>query len=117
MPGRPCQHGGVSQPDDIDKLLREIEAMKQRSGDTSQPALPAPSKATPPATRGGSGDGGSRAAWTGVGAVGGLIGGGFVGTVLAFLPAVSPMSTAVGAAIGGALVAFVSRPPRWFSRD
>ena len=106
----------MSQPDDIDKLLREIDAMNQRSGGGQPPAVPGPA-ATPPATRDtGPASGGSRAAWTGVGAVGGLVTGGFVGTVLAFLPFLSPGSTAVGAAIGGALVAFVSRPPRWFDR-
>ena len=108
--------GGVSQPDDIDKLLREIDAMNQRSAGGTPPAVPGPAASPPVARDAGSGSGGSRAAWTGVGAVGGLVTGGFVGSVLAFLPLLSPGSTAVGAAIGGALVAFFSRPPGWFDR-
>ena len=106
----------MSQPDDIDKLLREIDAMNQRSGAGQTPAVPAAQPAKLPAAQETDASGGSQAAWTGVGAIGGLVAGGFVGSVLAFLPLLSPGSTAVGAAIGGALAAFVSRPPRWFDR-
>lgn len=110
----------MGQPDDIDKLLREIEAMNK--------SQPAPGSAVDkPGTREvratGSADAraakpaggrGARVAWTGAGAVGGFVTGGVVGTVLAFLPWVSTLSTAVGAALGGAAVALVSGPPRWF---
>lgn len=110
----------MAQPDDIDKLLREIEAMNQPQ--------PAPGRAVDkPGTREVSATGsagaqaatpaggrGARVAWTGAGAVGGFVTGGVVGTVLTFLPWVSTVSTAVGAALGGAVVALVSGPPRWF---
>lgn len=105
----------MSESDDIDKLLREIDAMNKGRATPGQPAVPAAS--TPPglpATQDVPSGGGSRAAWTGMGAVGGLVAGGVVGTVLTFLPAVSTVSTALGAALGGAIVAFVSRPPKWF---
>lgn len=116
--------GAMGQSDDdIDKLLREVEAMT--SGASGGPAKvpaerasaqPATGRAALPAGRTGSSRGG-RVAWTGVGAVGGLLSGGIVGTVLAFLPSVGTLSTAVGAAIGGAVVAFVSGPPGWFDRE
>jgi hypothetical protein len=43
--------------------------------------------------------------------------GGITGTVLAFLPWVSTLSTAIGAALGGAVMAAVSGPPGWFDRE
>ena len=113
----------MSQPDDLDKLLREIEAMNAPAGtgavaepgakDVARQGEPVDSgrgrrSPAPRPTRGG------RLAWTGAGAVGGLVTGGVVGTVLAVLPYVSTLSTAVGAALGGAVVGFVSGPPRWF---
>jgi hypothetical protein len=110
----------MAQPDDIDKLLREIEAMNQ-----PQPAagrevdVPAKGEVSAGGSSGApvakpDGGRGARLAWTGAGAVGGLVTGGVVGTVLTFLPWVSTMSTAVGAAVGGAVLALVSGPPRWF---
>ena len=103
--------------DDIEKLLREIDAMNQgqRPAGTPVPAQPAGTSAT--ASQGSDGGSGtSRGAWAGAGAIGGLAVGGFVGTVLTFLPSVGTLPTAIGAAIGGAAVGFVSRPPAWFSR-
>ena len=109
----------MSQQDDLDKLLREIDAMNAGKGQVAPRAGSAPTArprgeaapAPPKGTRGG------RVAWTGVSAVGAGAAGGVLGTVLAFLPAVSTLSTAVGAAVGGALVAFVSGPPRWFDQE
>jgi hypothetical protein len=122
MGAQACQHGVMSQPEDIDKLLRELEAMNQ--GGTGSPGdreVAVPSSPTTPAKPGKAGAGpaprasrGGRLAWTGASAVGGLATGGVVGTVLAFLPWVSTLSTAVGAALGGAVVGLVSGPPRWF---
>ncbi len=106
----------MSEPDDIDKLLREIDAMNAGSGQGAALPAPAQNKAIEPAAVPGSG-GGGRAAWTGASAVGGLLAGGVVGTVLTFLPYVSTASTAVGAALGAALAGFVSGPPAWFSKD
>ena len=92
---RTCHDGAMSQPDDIEKLLREIDAMN--AGSSQGAALPAPAqnKAIEPAREvrtGGSG----RVAWTGASAVGGLLAGGVAGTILTFLPSVSTVSTAVG---------------------
>jgi hypothetical protein len=109
----------MAQPDDIDKLLREIDAMNSGAvapRGESAPATraggsPAPAPTTSTGSRGG------RVAWTGVSAVGAGLAGGVVGTVLAILPSVSTLSTAVGAALGGALVGFVSGPPRWFDQE
>jgi hypothetical protein len=115
----------MSQPDDIDKLLREIDAMNTRAIGGPGPAqVPAERSASEVARGGGSavqggtagGTRGGRIAWTGVSAVGGFLAGGVVGTVLAILPSVGTLSTAVGAALGGALVGFVSGPPGWFDR-
>jgi hypothetical protein len=109
----PWNDGAMSQPDDIDKLLREIDAMNAGQG----AALPAPAQkaAIEPAATSSGGSG--RVAWTGASAVGGLLAGGVVGTVLTFLPYVSTASTAVGAALGAALAGFVSGPPAWFHKD
>jgi hypothetical protein len=112
---RPCHDERMSQPDDIDKLLREIDAMN--AGPSQGAALPAPTenKAIEPAAKPSGSSG--RVAWTGASAVGGLLAGGLVGTVLTFLPYVSTASTAVGAALGAALAGFVSGPPAWFDKD
>lgn len=101
----------MSEPDDIDKLLREVDALMSRPvGGQPVPAVPT----QPPAKLGrGRGD---LAAWTGANAVGGLVVGGVAGTVLTFLPYVSTASTAVGAALGAAVSALVSGPPSWFRR-
>lgn len=111
----PCHDGAMSQPDDIDKLLREIDAMNAGSGQGAALPAPAENKAIEPAAKSSGGSG--RVAWTGASAVGGLLAGGVVGTVLTFLPYVSTASTAVGAAIGAALAGFVSGPPAWFDKD
>jgi hypothetical protein len=116
----------MSQSDDIDKLLREIDAMNKRAlGPSGAAPVPAERSAGDvaggrgSAVKGGAGGGtrGGRIAWTGVSAVGGFLAGGVVGTVLAILPSVGTLSTAVGAALGGALVGFVSGPPGWFDRE
>lgn len=116
----------MGQPDDIDKLLKEIEAMNQGRSDASvavpgdssvaSPAGKEPAGKEKPGRRKGSArpSRGGRVAWTGASAVGGLVSGGVVGTVLTFLPSVSTLSTAIGAALGGAVIGLVSGPPRWF---
>lgn len=101
-----------NEPEDIDRLLREVEAMNVGQPPATRPDAQPPAAPAGPPTATGRG----RGAWTGVGAVGGLAAGGLVGTVLAFLPSVGPLQTAVGAALGGAVMAFASGPPDWFRR-
>jgi hypothetical protein len=97
--------------DDIEKLLREIDAMNKAQLPAGSTPAPAQKASTPEPS-----ESGSRGAWAGASAVGGLVVGGVVGTVLTFLPYVSTASTAIGAAIGGAAVGLVSRPPAWFAK-
>lgn len=98
----------MSQPDDIEKLLREVQALNAGTGGSVQPGPQAGAVEKP--------SGSSRIAWTGASAAGGLVLGGAVGTVLWFLPWISTGATAVGAAVGAAAAAFVSGPPAWFRR-
>lgn len=107
---------GMGQPEDIDKLLRELEAMNSGTVQRPEAATPARRQPSAPATSEGPSTGG-RIAWAGAGAIGAGIVGLILGTILAFLPWVSTMSTAVGAALGGALMALVSGPPAWFDRE
>lgn len=97
------------QEDDIDRLLREVNAM---TAGPSKAVTPAPGAQPAPTVS----SGGGRATWTGVSAVGGGVLGGIVGSLLWFLPWISPGSTAVGAALGAAAVGYLSGPPRWFGR-
>ena len=105
----------MSQPDDIERLLREIDAMNAGSGQGAALPAPAQNKAIEPAPASGA-SGGGRVAWAGASAFGGLLVGGVTGTILTFLPSVSTVSTAVGAALGAAVAGFVSGPPDWFRR-
>jgi hypothetical protein len=109
----------MSQPDDIDRLLREVEALNNPAAVPAKETSPAPAEKKSVSKREGSGGPtrGGRIAWTGASAVGGLATGGVVGTVLMFLPFVSTASTAIGAALGGAVIGLVSGPPAWFDRE
>lgn len=108
-----CDHEGVANPEDIDKLLAEIEALN-KSGEQAgrQPAALRPQGAVvahPTPDQGRS----ARTTWTGLaglgaGAVGWIAGG--------ILPFVGSTSAGIGAAIGGALVAVISGPPAWFGK-
>lgn len=97
----------MADPDDIDKLLREVAALNAPGGAVQ----PKPSAAAVP-EKGGSG----RGVWTGACAVGGLVVGGAAGSVLWFLPYISPGPTAVGAALGAAVAGLISGPPAWFRK-
>ena len=105
----------MSEPDDIEKLLREIDAMNAGGGKSAQvPAVPQGKEVeSTDAAKSGAGAGG-RVAWTGTTAIGGFFAGGLAGAILPF---VDSGSAAVGAAIGAAIVAALSGPPGWFSRD
>ncbi len=97
--------------EELAKLMREIDAM-----DGKAPA-PAPSAASVPAVTGSSEvarqESGGKGRWVVVAAVGGGVIGFVLGSVLWFVPGVSGISTGIGAALGGALVALFGRPPRW----
>ncbi len=99
----------MAEPDDIDKLLREVEALNAAAGRPAQQRRPAEVAPTTSAS-----PGRGRAAWAAVAAVLGLIVWGILGGLLWFLPFVGPAPTAVGAALGAALVGFLSGPPDWF---
>lgn len=105
----------MAESDDIEKLLREIDAMNAGSAQAKPLPAPAQGKAVE-AAPGAKAQGGGRAAWAGTSAIGGLFVGGFVGTVLTFLPYVSTASTALGAALGAAAAGAISGPPGWFRR-
>jgi hypothetical protein len=109
----------MSQPDDLDRLLRELDAMnapadRGAASGAKPPARRGESGVAKPAGKRRKGTASGRVAWTGASAIGTGVAGGVLGTFLTFLPAMSTMSTAVGAALGGAIAAFVSGPPRWF---
>ena len=103
----------MSEPDDIEKLLREIDAMNAGGGKSAQvPAVPQGKEVE--STGATESSAGGRVAWTGTTAIGGFFAGGLAGAILPF---VGSGSAAVGAAIGAAIVAAISGPPGWFSRD
>jgi hypothetical protein len=101
-----------SSDDDIARLLREVEALESGGrSKTPPPAVPQGKEAVPQQ------EGGSRRGlWTLLAAVGGGAFGFLVGSLLFFLPWVDGMSTSVGAALGAALAAFISGPPRWMEK-
>lgn len=106
----------MSEPDDIDKLLREIDAMNKGGGSAKPlPASSADKRAEVESAEKTSPSGG-RMAWAGTSAVGGFFVGGFAGTVLTLLPYVGTLPTAIGAAVGAAAAGAVSGPPAWFRR-
>ena len=107
----------MSEPDDIEKLLREIDAMNAGGGKSAPvPAVPQGKEVeSTDAAKSGAGAGaGGRVAWAGTTAIGGFFAGGLAGAIVPF---VGSGSAAVGAAIGAAIVAALSGPPGWFSRD
>lgn len=102
----------MADSDDIDKLLAEIDAMNRRTG-----AAPVPgAKPGVPATQSAPESGSDRAKWTAASALGAGVTGLVAGTVLTFLPYVGGIQTGIGAALGGAVVGFISGPPKWFQR-
>jgi hypothetical protein len=101
----------MSQPDDIDKLLREIDAMNAGSGQGAALPAPAQNKAIEPAATSSGGSG--RVAWTGASAVGGLLLGSAAGL---FLPGMGMIQGGLAAALGALVTGFVSGPPEWFRR-
>ena len=103
--------------DDIERLLREVNAMNNPKASTSGSRSPEPAKSKDVAKKDDSSSGGAggRLAFA-VGSavvVGGL--GAAFGAILFVLPFVGPITTGVGAALGGFITALIAGPPRWFS--
>lgn len=105
----------MANDDDIERLLREVEALEGGRPQAQPPAQAANDVARQPADEGEKRS--SRVTWTGVSAIGGGVFGLVTGTVLFFVPWVDPMSTGIGAAVGGAIIGLVSGPPGWFGKD
>jgi F0F1-type ATP synthase assembly protein I len=116
--------------DDIDKLLRELDAFE--STGAKQANVPAKKAESAPATSAKAGkdaakaegkgkDRGGRMAFAVVAAiVAGVLGAGVgmvLGPILGWLPLLDFgfWSTGLGAAFGGFLTALIAGPPRWFS--
>lgn len=96
--------------DEIEKLLREINATSSPPASTSGKQVAKPENS--PARRESGGSAGGRLAFAGIAAVGMGAAGWFSGLVLPFLGA---GSVGVGAAFGAGLTALIVGPPRWFS--
>lgn len=100
--------------EELAKLMREIDQFDASSGGGGvQPqAAGAPSGGAEPSKEVAT-QSGSKSKWVGIAAVGSGAGGLLVGSFAWFIPGVSPLSTAIGAALGGAITALVGQPPRW----
>jgi dihydroxyacetone kinase len=99
--------------DDIERLLREVNAMNADGSSTPERSSASKTPAKKDDSSGG-GAGGRLAFAAGSGVVVGAVGA-IVGQVLFILPAIGPITTGVGAAFGGFVTALVAGPPRWFS--
>ena len=105
----------MADDDDIEALLREIDQMNaaEKSGG-DQSVVPAKS-GKEVASEDDEGGRSPRFTWMLIAAAGSGGIGFLVGLFLAFLPFLSPIDTAVGAALGGAIAALISGPPKWLS--
>lgn len=104
---RQLRHTEQMADDDIERLLREVNAMNSPAG---QPAK-APQNTPARATESSGGAGGRIVFAVGSGAVLGVAGwfGGLI------MPFVGSFSAGVGAAFGAFVAALIAGPPRWFS--
>ena len=107
-------HTGVMADDDIERLLREVNALNSGATNSSSPQVPATSSPKPAAKKEASSAGGRLAFAVGSGVIVGALGAA-VGAVLVLLPFVGPITTGVGAAFGAFVTALIAGPPRWFS--
>ncbi len=102
--------------DDIERLLREVNAMNDPGSSAGR--SPQPARSAQPAKNdddsSGGGAGGRLAFAVGSGVVVGAVGAA-IGAVLVVLPFIGPFTTGVGASIGAFITALVAGPPRWFS--
>lgn len=107
-------HTEVMADDDIERLLREVNAMNNPNSPTS--GRPSPETATSKDLAkkddsSGGGAGGRLAFAVGSGAVLGVAG--WFGGLL--MPFVGSFSAGVGAAFGAFVASLIAGPPRWFS--
>lgn len=106
----------AADDDDLARLMKEIEEFDRSTGASPAAPTPQPTGSAEVAKR--SSDvaersSGSRGKWAVIAAVGAAVAGFFVGSVLWFLPYVNGPSMALGSALGAALVALISGPPKW----
>ena len=105
----------MADDDDIEALLREIDQMNAAEKAGGEQAVVPSKKGKEVASDDDGEDGGRspRFTWALIAAAGAGGVGFLAGLFLAFLPLVSPLDTAVGAALGGFIVALLSGPPKW----
>ncbi|MCB0918643.1 MAG: hypothetical protein KDC39_08750 [Actinobacteria bacterium] len=98
----------MADEDEIEKLLAEVNQMNQ-AGSAKPPAK----KKGEVAGKGDDDDSGvSRIGWMLIAGVGSGIIGFLIGWLVFFIP-MTAWSGAIGAAIGGAITALISGPPKW----
>lgn len=104
-------HTGGMADDDIERLLREVNALNSGAADSNAGNVPAKATPSTPAKKEASSAGGRLAFAVGSGAVLGVAG--WFGGLL--MPFVGSFSAGVGAAFGAFAAALIAGPPRWFS--
>ena len=97
--------------DDIERLLREVNALNADATSSSSSKVPATSSSKSPDKKEASSAGGRLAFAVGSGVVLGAAG--WFGGLL--MPFVGSFSAGVGAAFGAFAAALIAGPPRWFS--
>lgn len=102
-------HTGQVAEDDIERILREVNALNSGTAGTAR--TPAPTNSSPKLPAKSNGAGGRLAFAIGAGVVVGA--GGWVFGLL--MPFVGSFSSGVGAAFGAVVTALIAGPPRWFS--
>lgn len=104
-------HTGGMADDDIERLLREVNALNASATGSGSTNVPATSSPGIPAKKEASSAGGRLAFALASGAVLGVAG--WFGGLL--MPFVGSFSAGVGAAFGAFAAALIAGPPRWFS--
>lgn len=100
------------EDDELAKLMREIEQFDSAgAGPPAQQGASTPQ--SKPSQEVAIRDGSGKGKWVAVAAATSGVGGLIVGSVLWFIPFVNGPSTALGAALGGAIAALVGQPPKW----